>query len=346
MTAATHACWKTGGCALKKSQTKQALLSVLFGPAGLFYCSANAALLLTLLTLVAVLFAAQFALYIIAASFISSVVCGALLVVSHNKLTAEREYVPSTYIGRVSCRVIGKNQFKRDYSRPLAQAIFKRKAKLVASYGLATACLVITAYIALPKAKTRLDTLNNNGEIQHVLAANEPATYSGGDTAAATGSDGLTETLQIAAAKPHHTSLSNIGVWQVYPDEGEYSFKAKLLGNHYQNTSEGYYRPTLTLSCDSGHAIISFDAFEVLGTESASLTLLFDTRPEQSFNWRLQGDYRRAFSAASKPLLKNLSRSRSLQISYRPFGSEKERSIDFDLGKSSTITSQLNKQCA
>lgn len=335
---------------MKKSQTKQALLAVLFGPAGLFYCSANAALMLTLLTLIGVLVGPQLVLYTIAASFVASIGLGALLVRSHNKFTVDREYVPSTYIGRVSCRVIGKNQFKRDYSRPLAQAKFKRKAKLAASYGLATACLLVTGFIALPTLKSQLNTPDNQSDdAQHTLAATKLESNSK-DSAAAMSeamseANGPNATLRIAAARSHAGSLSNIGVWQVYPDKGDRSFKAQLLGNHYQNTSEGYYRPTLTLSCDSGHATISFDAFEVLGTESASLTLHFDTRPEQSFNWRLQSDYRRAYSAASKPLLNNLSRSNSLQISYRPFGSEEERSIDFDLGKSSTITSQLSKQC-
>lgn len=335
-TAATLACRQTEGCALKKSQTKQALLSVLLGPTGLFYTSANVALFLTLLTLVGALVVPHMVLYVLAASLIVSVACGVLLVKSHNDLTTEREFTPSTYIGRVSCRVIGTNQFKRDYSRPLAQAKFRRKARLVATYGLATACLLITGYIALPAATTQLGASPSVDDLPDI-------TMNGQAVAVAEQSANIPK---IAAARTTAKSLSNTGVWQIYPDNAEHSFKARLLGNYYQNTSEGYYRPTLTLTCDSGHATISFNAFEVLGTESASLTLLFDTRPEQSFNWRLQSNYRHAYSAASKPLLKNLSRSNSLQISYRPFGSEDERSIEFDLGKSASITSQLSRQCA
>lgn len=306
------------GCGVKKSQAKQALLAIVLGPAGLFYSSVNVALLLILITLIGVLVVSSQSLYVLIGSFLLSVLCGWVLVRAHNRHIKDRDFALSTYIGRVSCRVIGTTRFKRDYTRPLAIAKFKRRLRSGATYGLATLCVVITAYIAMPNAKRQIDTQL----------------------------DGQTTDAPEIAAASALPSLSNIGVWLYDDEENSRHFQARLQSNNYQATSEGYYRPTLSLNCDSGHATVSFNAYEVLGTEDTMLTLNFDTTPEESYHWALNGDYRSAYTPASKPLLKKLTVSEHLQINYRPFGAAESRSIDFSLGKSAVATGKLQNRCA
>lgn len=291
----------------------------MLGPAGLFYSSVNVALLLILTTLIGVLVVSSQSLYVLIGSFLLSVLCGWVLVRSHNRDVGDTDFALSTYIGRVSCRVIGTTRFKRDYTRPLAIAKLKRRLRSGATYGLATLCVAITAYIAMPNAKRQIDT-----QFDSELDNEAPS-------------------IAAASALPR---LSNIGVWLYNNDEDNHSFQARLQSNDYQATSEGYYRPTLSLSCDSGHATVSFNAYEVLGTEDTMLTLHFDTTPEESFHWALHGDYRSAYTPASKPLLKKLTVSEHLQIDYRPFGAEESRSIDFSLGKSAVATGKLRNRCA
>lgn len=318
---------------MKKSQAKQALLSSLLGPAGLFYSSLNSALSLTLLTLTGVLVFADQALYVLLSSFAAAIVCGVLLVRSHNRKVNLREFTLSTYIGRVSCKVIGKTRFKRDYSRPLAKAKFKRKMRNSATYALASSCLVLTGLIALPNAINQFNSIQNK-----LVPGTKVATIP-----QAQRTDDTREVPAIAAATD---ALSNIGIWQMEATDDNNKFKARLQGNHYQSTSEGFYRPTLTLSCDGGGAKISFAAHEVLGTEHTRLTLQFDKQPKKTRDWNLFDDYRSAYITASKPLLNKLSRSEQLQISYRPFGSDESRSIDFSLGDSSGVTRKLQRKCA
>jgi len=320
---------------LQKSQTKQVLLSVLLGPAGLLYSSVNAALILTFLTLIGVLVAANQALFVLVTSVIASVLCGWLLVRSHNKHVSVRDFTLSTYIGRVSCKVIGKTRFKRDYSRSLAKAQLRRRLRATATFSLALLCLLLTGVIALPNAMNQFQHLTQEQGPDGVVAENEHLEANNPSL----------NTPSMAAAMTNEEELSNIGIWLIEQETGADEFHARLLGNNYQSTSEGFYRPILSLSCNSGQATISFEAYEVLGTENTQLTLHFDTRTKEQSEWHLQGDYRSAYTTASKPLLNKLSRSETLQISYRPFGSDENRSVDFDLGQSSAVTSKLGRQC-
>jgi len=309
------------------------MLSVLFGPAGLFYSSVNTALVLTLLTLTGVLTFSEYTLYVLVGSFTMAILCGWLLVQSHNKHVNVRDFTFSTYIGRVSCKVIGKSRFKRDYSRPLARAKFKRKLRTTLTFTLASLCLIVTGLIAIPNALNQISTIQNSVVVN-------------GHSDPSNNEDTLESTVPQIAAAFDEQELSSIGIWQIKSQHEEDEFHAHLKGNRFQNTSEGYYRPTLTLSCISGNPTISFEAFEVLGTEKTQLTLLFDARPQESYKWRLHSDYRSAYSTATNSLLSKLSKAEDLQISYLPFGSIERKSIEFTLGKSSVITRKLKRQCA
>ncbi len=328
---------------MKKSQTKQALLSVFFGPAGLFYISVNAALFLTLLTLIGVIVFSDAALHVLLASFTGTVVIGYLLVHSHNRLVNSKEFTLSTYVGRVSCKVIGKSRFKRDYSKPLAKAKLKRKVRDTASYALASLCLVLAGLVALPKATDQIDAITQKMADDEKVA--EADNENSSQPALADVAPLVAAAHQSTPASEANSQLTNIGIWNVQAHTAGTDFQARLLGNTYKNTSEGYYRPVLILDCDRGQATIRFDAFEVLGTENTQLTLNFDSGPQETFNWKLHSDYRSAYTTASKTLLKKLSRSKQLQVGYRPFGSDLNRSIDFDLGDSSTVTSKLKRRC-
>lgn len=324
---------------MEKSQTKQALLCLLAGPAGLFYTSVNSALALTFSTLFGVLLFAEQTLYVLLGAYITSVVSGIFIVRLHNKQVAKRDFTLSTYIGRVSCKVIGKTHFKRDYTQPLARAKLKRRAQTAARYSLASLCLLITGILSYPNAVNQLTLMRQNINAELVMAS------IAGDNSPPKNVVTVAEP-RLAAATADKLTLTNVGIWQIESPGDDNIFQARLLGNTYQITSEGSYRPTLTLSCSGGQATINFNAFEVLGTEDARLALTFDTRPEQSSEWALHNDYRSAYKAASSPLLSQLSKSFHLQISYRPFGSSENRSIDFDLGKSSVVTKKLKRQCA
>jgi len=303
------------------------------GPAGLFYSSVNTALTLILLTLMSVLIISEQVLFVLLAAYCISAICGWLLVRSHNRKVKSREFTLSTYIGRVSCKVVSKTRFKRDYSRPLARAKFKRKIRTSATYALALSCLLLTGIIALPNATAQLRSIQKELLQDRTFAATIPDR----DTTATTE---VSDLPQMAAATD---VLSNIGVWQL---EESGKFKARLQGNTYQSTSAGLYRPTLTLSCDSGGKKISFAAYEVLGTEHTHLTLQFDKKPQKSREWKLHDDYRSAYIAVSQTLLSKLSTSEQLRISYRPFGADTVRSINFSLGDGSDITRKMRRQCA
>jgi len=202
-----------------------------------------------------------------------------------------------------------------------------------ATYAMASSCLVLTGLIALPNAIAQFHTLQTKftDDKKFTTTSNQQQ------------SDNTKSVPKMAAATG---TLSNIGIWQIEPDNGNSRFTARLLGNNYLSNSSGFYRPELTLSCDSGRAKISFTAFEVLGTEHTNMTMQFDMQPGKSLEWNLHNNYEGAYITASKPLLNKLSRSEQLQINYRPFGSDEYRSVDFSLGASSDVTKKMKRQCA
>jgi len=87
------------------SSYNQLLLCAILGPLGVFYSSPPISIVLTILTILAVVFSPANLLYIVAVSFAISIFAGVFLVNRHNRLLV-KNFEPSGFIGNVSCKVI------------------------------------------------------------------------------------------------------------------------------------------------------------------------------------------------------------------------------------------------
>lgn len=306
---------------MRKSQIKQTLLSAFCGPPGLCYSSIKAALLLTLTTLLLILAFNNHSLIILCASFPVSVLAGALLVRAHNKKLAISEFSPSTYIGKVSCQVVGKTTIKRDYHKLLVKARRKNRFNTHANTALGLMCVIVTAFIALPDLLERL-TISSQLKV-----------------------DVSTDTNSLSKTPgTNKIELLNSGRWQIKNDEpGSYS--VSLKADEYQNSSEGWYRPELTLSCHNNKTNLVFSTMEILGTEVSNINLSFDSFTGEQKKWKTRADYRSALAPLPISLAKTITESGNLKVAYQTFGTSQTKTANFKLSDSADAVKSVRQKC-
>lgn len=307
---------------MRKSQIKQALLSALCGPLGLCYISVKAALLLSLTTLLLIFALKHQSLLILFLSLPISIFAGAMLVRSHNKKLSIRDFSLSTYIGRVSCQVIGKTEIKSEYHKLLTKARWKNRVNAHANTVLGIMCIIVSAFIAMPNLIENFTAAS--------LAANENTTEVNSPS----------KTASTKKIEP----LDN-GRWQIESSEGN-NFTASLKADEYQDSSDGWYRPTLKLACINNKTNLIFSTSEILGTAKTNITLSFDGSGEKPKPWKTATDYRSAIAPAPISLTKKIRESDSLTVSYQTFGTTQKKAATFKLSDSQSTIKSFRKQCS
>ena len=297
-----------------KSQVKQLLLAALFGPLGVLYTSTVASLVLTLSTLIALYFWPGNRLLVIAMSIASAVLAGCVLAIVHNRKAENRNFRCSGYIGRVSCKVIGPTQFKRDYNKPLARVRRYKRLRTACMYATTCAGGAICAIMVYPDIDTT-DTLRSKTGHQAVPI--------------------------IAAAR---APLEDTEIWQVARDTSD-EFQAVLRANDYQTSSVGLYRPKLQLSCANNKTALTFIAVEVMGTGKTRLKLGFDQQANTSVNWHSSEDYQSANAPRPIGMVRKFKSTDSLQIAYWPFGQTAPKTATFNLSNSDQVVDKVRSLC-
>jgi len=249
-------------------------------------------------------------------SVLIAIATGILLVRTHNRQARKRDYTESTYIGRVRCRVVGKKPVKRNYSDRLEKIRRAKKLHMATVCTLATLCLVTGLFNALPY-------INNYKS----GVANEPL------ISAAT------------AVKPDSRTLENSEFWQ-FTEKGVRDITATLKADSYQNGSDGWYRPQLTLNCIGNKTSLDFRTREALGTESAKLTVSFDNVSVTEFNWSTSKDYQAAHVTHAIALARQIAKAHRLKIAYTPFGTSESKIATFNLGASAAAVKKVRGKCA
>lgn len=303
---------------MRKSHTKQLLLTTFFGPIGILYVSVSTALALTLATLTAVLVANENSIFVLVTSSLIAAVVGSMFVRSHNRMTRLRDYSVSTYIGQVSCKITGKKPVKRNYSQRLAKVRRAKKIRAATVYALATLCVMVGALNTLPYV---VNQFNN------ILTFAEP--------------------VASAATPPSlgKLKLNDTEVWQ-FTDTNDRNIAATLKADNYQTGSDGWYRPELALKCIDNTTQMEFSTEEVLGTRTVSLLLSFDNAEETRVYWPIGEDYRTAGTSHAVSLAKNIARAHSIKIAYTPFGTEVPKIAAFNLAQSSGVVNTIKQKCS
>ncbi len=306
---------------LRKSHLKQALLAAMLGPLGLCYVSINAALSLTLLTLVSILLLKHYSVYFLLISVPLAIALGLLLVNNYNRRVGVRSFTLSTYIGRVSCKIIDKTPTARSYKKVLAKARLKNTIAKHLHKALAALCIIVTGFIAAPNIIKNVDLKSTP------KAHAEPLTESSDKSVA----------VSIVAADD--------GKWTINLDEGN-AYSASLSTARYENSSDGLYRPSLTMSCINNKTSVTFNSNEILGTETTAIGLSIDDVKLSETRWPSTTDYKSASAPKPINLARQLIDKRTLEITFHPFGSNEHKLARFNLTNSNTPIETIKKHCS
>jgi hypothetical protein len=312
-----------------KSQMSQLLFATCFGPIGLIYSSMPAALLLTVLTVIAALFFLSQIVYVVIASLILSVFIGDQLVCAYNRNRHTQLHNPGTYLGGVRCRVIGKGANAPHYAAALNKARWHRRAVAWCKYFVSPVVIFTCTWFAQPEPVQRafVDSVQ-----RMIMADDEPG---------------------IAAAHaalrddvPDMVLSEDPGIWRANEDGNADVLAFVLKARNFVNSPNGWIRPELQLECRDNRTSVLLIAHEVLGTERARVQYRLDVGHPVSSHWALRSDYSSAIAANSIALARLLRRHKDLQVSYQPFHSDHRRTINFELQSASEVVDKVRRRCS
>lgn len=311
---------------MRKSYIKQTLLAAFFGPLGICYSSVKAALTLTLCTLVLILVLKNHDVHLLIMSIPVAIALGNIIVHTQIRKANNRDFRLSTYIGQVSCRIVGKKPVKREYHKALAKTRRQKKLSVMLNGTLAGLCIFISGLITAPEVTKLLK--NNAVPTDHT------------DTELAT----------IAEQSPDSTEFSDSGTWYTTISESN-NFTASLKADEYQYSSDGWYRPKLTLSCIANKTTLLFESVEILGPESTAISLTFNNvkpaKSQEKMQWNTTPDYRSAIAPRAIAIISRLTEIESVDVTFQPFGGDSSsKTSSFNLSNSHDVVQTVKKQCS
>jgi len=306
------------------SSCNQLLLCAFLGPLGVFYSSPLASIVLTILTAIAVVFSPANVLYIIAVSFIVSILAGVVLVNRHNRLLV-KNFEPSGFVGNVSCKVVRRETAEKEYHAKLRKV--RRKKSVVRHAAFCFAVFGLTG-----------SGLAMHPDFRHELLSSYVPGMSGPDQRAAM----PTEPFGVLRENPEIIDQERPG-W-IRAEQGD-SFRTSLRALEYQDSSDGYYRPEIELRCNKKLLSVNFIASEVLGTERATIVMRSEDSKKREFQWAISDDYTVATAGKPDVAIRLIRAAKVLSIVYQPFGSEHEKVSTFDLQNSSEEIDALAGRC-
>lgn len=314
-----------------KSQISQLFFASCFGPLGLLYSSLTAALLLTVATLLAALLFLPHIAYVVTGSLILSVFIGDRLVCTYNRRRQSLLYNPGAYIGGVRCRLTGhKVANEPGYAAALKRVRWHRRIVAVSKYGLSPLALLVCIWLTQP------EPLRN----ALVVALQAPLS-----AAASVESEPPFEAaLRVDSALPDSLPSESASYWQALPGAaGEVAFTLK--SRNFINTTDGWVRPLLKLSCASNRTRMQIQTHEVLGTEYARVSFALAADKLAAASWTLHSDYRTLQVSQPVSLVRRFVGSNNLQVIYQPFDSDTRRYATFDLSDSQRVVASVRRAC-
>lgn len=303
------------------SSYNQLLLCAILGPLGVFYSSPLISIVLTIITAIAVIFSPANVLYIIAASFIVSIFASMFLVSRHNRLLA-KNFEPSSFLGGVSCKVIRRETSDKEYHLKLRKVRRKKRAIRHVVFCFAVLGIAGCGLVLHPDFRYTLQSSYMFG-----ISSPENSTVI------------LTDPSSVSGEYAEQKTPSWIRA------EQEDSVSSSLRALEYQDSSDGYYRPEIELSCGNRARAVSFIASEVLGTESASIIMKSDDNQKLELQWTISDDFTVATVSKPDEAVRLIRAAKELSVVYKPFGSEHEKVATFDLRNSTEELDALAGRC-
>ncbi len=111
------------------------------------------------------------------------------------------------------------------------------------------------------------------------------------------------------------------------------------------NINNELYRPAIRLSCKDNSFTASYQTKEILGTESATLSITLDDSLPLVQNWALNPSYQSAITDTPAVFISHLKMARKLSIGYKPFGEDSEKTATFDLHGSAISINVFKRKC-
>jgi len=308
---------------VRKSPYKQCLLSATLGPFALFHLNPILALALLTPTVSALAVSIEYVFFILGASATLSVVFGVILVNKHNR-DLVKNFQHSTYYGNVSGKVVRREAADKDYHRALNKVRQRKFAGKFATYSLLLLCVIASGFILAPN-------------IQHALNSVE--------SSIASNSVGFTDSDSpvVKVGANYTIDHERQPIWVQSTHKGNVS--ASLKAVEYQNSSDGFYRPDIRLSCEQNNYSVSFSVNEVLGTDITRLSITSDRNQVLEGNWQLSENYYTATATNTDEMINTLSSAIEVTVAYRPFAAEAIKVSTFNLQGSAKAISVFKERC-
>ena len=113
----------------------------------------------------------------------------------------------------------------------------------------------------------------------------------------------------------------------------------------YQNSSDGFYRPDIRLSCQQNNYSVSFAVNEILGTDTTRLSITSDSKQVLDEKWQLSESYYTATTTNPDELIKTLRSAVEITVTYRPFAAKSIKVSTFNLQGSAQAISVFKERC-